>query len=92
MQCPKCNIDISDTYEGDDYSCGIIAGWYCDACDMSFAEHEYPREQLEDDVSISPTTLRVGEQIGTPISQLSGRPGQPGFKKFCEIAFSWGYP
>lgn len=28
---------------------------------------------------------------GTPISQLSGRPGEPGFDRFCEIARSWGY-
>jgi hypothetical protein len=29
--------------------------------------------------------------IGTPLSQLSGRPGHPGFARFCEIARSWGY-
>lgn len=29
-------------------------------------------------------------QIGTPLSQLSGRPGHPGFAQFCEIARSWG--
>jgi hypothetical protein len=28
---------------------------------------------------------------GTPISQLSGRPGEPGYGQFCEIARSWGY-
>jgi len=31
-------------------------------------------------------------QIGTPISQLSGRPGHPGYEEFCRIAESWGYP
>lgn len=31
------------------------------------------------------------QPIGTPISQLSGRPGQPGFGRFCEIAASWGH-
>ncbi len=30
-------------------------------------------------------------QIGTPLSELSGRPGHEGFEKFCEIARSWGY-
>lgn len=30
-------------------------------------------------------------QLGTPISQLSGRPGHPGFEEFCDIARSWGY-
>lgn len=29
--------------------------------------------------------------IGTPISQLSGRPGAPGYGKFKRIAKSWGY-
>ena len=30
-------------------------------------------------------------QYGTPISQLSGRPGHPGYEEFCRIARSWGY-
>ena len=30
-------------------------------------------------------------QLGTPISQLSGRPGHDGFERFAEIARSWGY-
>lgn len=30
-------------------------------------------------------------QIGTPISELSGRPGHKGFEKFKRIARSWGY-
>jgi hypothetical protein len=29
--------------------------------------------------------------LGTPISQLSGRPGHPGYEEFCRIARSWGY-
>jgi hypothetical protein len=29
-------------------------------------------------------------QYGTPISQLSGRPGRPGFDEFCRISESWG--
>jgi hypothetical protein len=31
------------------------------------------------------------EPIGRPLSQLSGRPGYPGYHQFCEIAASWGY-
>jgi len=30
-------------------------------------------------------------QYGTPISQLSGRPGEPGYAEFCRIARSWRY-
>lgn len=30
-------------------------------------------------------------RIGTPISELSGRPGHPGFNRFSEIAASWGF-
>lgn len=29
--------------------------------------------------------------LGTPISELSGRPGLPGFGAFCDLAASWGY-
>lgn len=30
--------------------------------------------------------------LGTPISQLSGRPGHEGFERFAAIGRSWGYP
>lgn len=30
-------------------------------------------------------------RIGTPISELSGRPGHPGYENFKAIARSWGY-
>jgi len=30
-------------------------------------------------------------KLGTPISQLSGRPGEPGYAEFVRIAKSWGY-
>lgn len=33
----------------------------------------------------------IGLRIGTPINQLSGRPGHPGFDRFCAIANSYGY-
>lgn len=29
--------------------------------------------------------------LGTPISELSGRPGHKGYSRFVEIAQSWGY-
>lgn len=30
-------------------------------------------------------------QLGTPLSQLSGRPGHPGYAEFVRIARSWGF-
>src|SRR4051812_44728851 len=33
----------------------------------------------------------IGFRGGTPINQLSGRPGHRGFEQFCAIAASWGY-
>lgn len=35
---------------------------------------------------------RYGRVLGTPLSQLSGRPGHDGYDAFCRIAESWGYP
>ncbi len=29
--------------------------------------------------------------MGVPISELSGRPGEPGWDRFQRIASSWGY-
>lgn len=86
MNCPKCDADISDTYEPNDPSCGINEGWYCDACDHAVAGWEHPREPLEGDVGILPT-----EPVGTPISEISGRPGQKGFSEFVRISKSWGH-
>ena len=31
------------------------------------------------------------KRIGTPISDLSGRPGHDGYAEFSRIARSWGY-
>lgn len=39
-----------------------------------------------------PLCMPECEQLGTPISQLSGRPGTDGFAAFVGIANSWGYP
>lgn len=101
MNCPKCDADISDTFERDDPSCGIAAGWYCDACDLGIAEWEVPREPMEGDVPImTAKEFRGDRPLGTPLSELSGQPGDPrdpndprhaGYERFKRIAKSWGY-
>ena len=90
MNCPKCDADISETYEPDDWSCGIIGGWFCDACDLAIGEGEVDRGH-DDDVAIGPAPRDPGKPLGTPISQISGRPGEPGYAEFVRIAKSWGY-
>jgi hypothetical protein len=46
---------------------------------------------LSDVLADCPGCNPTPRKIGTPLSQLSGRPGEPGFAKFCAIAKSWGY-
>lgn len=89
MHCPKCDADISDSYEPDDPSVGIYGGYFCDACDLAVGEEDY--EPREDDVYIPPAPRDPDRPLGTPISQISGRPGHPGFDEFKRIAKSWGY-
>ena len=43
-ECPKCGKDISDSYEPDDPDTGIVAGWYCEDCDLGVSD-----ETLYDD-------------------------------------------
>lgn len=91
INCPKCDADVSDTYEPDDYECGIVAGYYCDACDLGISEHEVGREHHDDDVYVGPAPRNPDKPLGTPISQLSGRPGDPSYAEFVRIAKSRGY-
>lgn len=86
--CPKCDAYISDSYEPDDPSVGVRGGYYCDACDLAVSDDYAP---MDDDVMIGPAPPRPDGKIGTPISELSGQPGQPGYSEFKRIAKSWGY-
>jgi hypothetical protein len=101
MNCPKCDADISESFEPDDPSVGIYGGWFCDACDLAIGEHEVDREPLPDDVPImTAKEFHDGRLFGTPISALSGQPGDPrdpndprhaGYAEFCRIARFWGH-
>lgn len=52
-ECPKCGVDISDTYQGAEPDAGIMmGGWYCDACDLAVGDDDGP-EPHDDDVMIS---------------------------------------
>jgi hypothetical protein len=53
-ECPKCEADISDSYQSQEDDVGIGAGWYCDACDLAVGDEDGP-EPHEDDVMISGT-------------------------------------
>lgn len=100
IECPKCGADISDSYEPDDFSVGIVGGWYCHACDLGVGEEAH-REPFEDDVPImTAKEFRGDRPLGTPLSELSGQPGDPknpddprdaGYAKFVSIAKSWGF-
>jgi hypothetical protein len=99
MNCPKCDVDISDTYEPDDPSVGICGGYYCDACDLAVGEDDY--EPMEGDVPImTAKDFRGDRPLGTPFSELSSQPGPKDdighpdharYAEFCRIARSWGF-
>lgn len=98
MHCPKCDANISDTFEGADPSVGMMsAGWYCDACDHAIAEWEAPRDPMDGDVPIMTAREFLGDRpIGTPMSELASQPGatpeqQAKYENFKRIAKSWGY-
>lgn len=85
MHCPKCDAELE--YEGADPDVGVFgSGYYCEACD-EFHEAEY--EPMEGDVAIS--FAPADKPLGTPLSQLSGRPGHPGYAEFCRIAKTYGH-
>lgn len=84
--CPKCDTDVSDSYQDADPSVGIMdSGYYCDMCDLPF---QYEYSPSDDDVVVSGTSSIT---LGVPLNQLSGQPGKPGYDEFKRIAKSWGY-
>lgn len=49
------------------------------------------RSEAAPDVARTFLEKDLGLRLGTPISQLSGRPGHDGYGEFKRIAASWGY-
>jgi hypothetical protein len=66
------------------FACGISPD--LPAGDKYFFEAEYAALRLADCPGCNPQGSR---KLGTPISELSGRPGHPGYKRFSEIMDSW---
>ncbi len=96
MNCPKCDADISESWQPDEPDVGISSGWYCDACDLAVAGWEHPREPMEGDVEIPPMPPS-DKPPGLPISDVSGRwvpenhPDRWRYENFLRIARSWGH-
>jgi hypothetical protein len=55
--------------------------------DKLIFEAEYGLHHMVD----CPGCMPHRRQFGTPLAQLSGRPGNPGYAEFSRIARSWGY-
>lgn len=51
-----------------------------------------PRPQERVEITEAPRAPTPTSGLGTPLSELSGRPGHRGYERFTAIAASWGYP
>ncbi len=68
------------------FACGIVGVSALPDGDKYYFEGEYKYRLI--------TCEGCGggpHQLGTPIAELSGQPGKPGYEKFMRIAASWGY-
>lgn len=81
-------IDDSELNADAVMACGISLADLRSAGDKYFWSSESAADRLADCPKCNPHR----RQLGTPISQLSGRPGHPGYEEFCRISNSWGYP
>jgi hypothetical protein len=67
-------------------ACGI--GWPLPEGDSYHFASENCAEYRADCQGCNPGGPR---RLGTPLSEISGRPGHPGYGEFRRIAESWGY-
>lgn len=54
-------------------------------------QYYFESERLADFADCPGCNPAGPRKLGTPLSQLSGRIGEPGYAEFCRIARSWGY-
>lgn len=78
-------VDDSDRNSERRFACGI--GPELPEGDKYFFASELRSERADCPVC-NPAGPR---RIGTPLTELSGQPGKPGYAKFVEIAKSWGH-
>lgn len=78
-------IDYEESNDRREFACGI--GPDLPKGDGYVFESEVARHDCVDCPGCEPHK----QELGTPLSQLSGRPGHPGHDKFKSIASSWGY-
>lgn len=78
-------IDNEELNANARFACGI--GWPLPPGDKYWFQSESGADRA-DCPGCNPGGPRP---LGTPISQLSGRPGEPGYDEFKRIARSWGY-
>lgn len=67
------------------FACGI--GWPIPEGDKYWFQSE-SGAQFSDCPGCNPSGPR---KLGTPLSEISGRPGHSGYDEFARIARSWGY-
>lgn len=91
FECPKCGVDIGDSYQAADPDVGIGAGWFCDACNEGYDDEDGP-ESFDDDVGISggspsadrcPKCLSTNLEIGYGLA--GGGMGPYSFCPRCEV-------
>lgn len=53
VECPKCGVDISDTFVAEESDIGIMSGgWYCEACDQLVEDDPADEEDFRSDYII----------------------------------------
>lgn len=83
-------IDDEPTNDKRQFACGI--GPELPSGDQYFFESECWNQLRLNRVDCPGCNPAGVQPIGTPLSEISGRPGHPGYGEFCRIAASWGYP